>query len=436
MPHSRPTIDSRRRSRLLHSLTTHHFRVKMHGMAAALATAITVGLSGLATYSGSAEADTSSNVVAYGHVLDAGNPVTGANVVAFAWPKSSTLANLADGAEVPLLKLGSVSTDSTGQFTIPADPATVPARYFETDGNLSVEITASDPTRQIQWNYSVQHLATAAAPAGYWALASSSNPTAAAPGPEVELDLGGGTASDAGNEPATWVDDNGSPLSPSLQSQAVETGVGSAQSDTAMEGPPICYYIAGDWHHGLPEHFANVYNYTGAKGTVEQNLNITHTLGVGASSNGYFTDTKVDGTASIVVDNGTGAGASQSGILNKSIWDRMNYRDFHSTCPFAQPAQRRPVSAFDFLTVDLFRSVIHQYYRNCGSHGAGGSWYTTTAHQVTFAFGTDIGPISVSAQSGFGQGTKLGFSFSHSSDVCGNSPNGPLSSPQVDAEIN
>lgn len=394
------------------------------------AAVLTVTLGGWAEPTSANSAPPGADAIAYGHVLDNGQGVANANVSAYVWPNGPTLAAKVVGTQLQTLRVGRALTDSNGEFEIDVNPTTIAAQYQEGDGSVAVQLVAQDATRRMEWNYSVQHVPALNGAQGSWILSSTTTEATGAPTPDALLDLGSATAWDTGNDPAAWVDETGNAVGASGRSSAAQTVVAGAGP---IDGPPQCYYMARAWHNGRPEHFMNMFAWSGARGEVRQWNSITHTLGIGLSVDGEFNDLKAGGTASLTFHNEGGGDVSQGGLLNTSVFNRVNYRDFVSTCSWGQPAQRRPVSVYDFLDTSLFRNITHTYWYNCGSHRAGAIWSTLSAHEVTYEHGMNIIGFNVSSQSGFGAGTKISFHFSRFGYVCGPSPQGPLQSNEVEA---
>jgi hypothetical protein len=263
----------------------------------------------------------------------------------------------------------------------------------------------------------------------------------------VRLDLAESTAWDLADDPAGWVTKAGHAVGAARRDTAasVFTGRRSHQVDaakasvlkaarasgdvlTAQVGPPAvvpCVVMWGKWHRNRPEHFLDVYGWSGATGTVTEDQGVDHTLGVGASSDG-FAHIKAAGTRTVSMQ----ASASQDRVANASVWNRVNYRDLIFSCG---PDQRRPVSHYDLLSNDWTRLSHVNHNASCSIKYPGASFTTKRAKNVTYSTGVDIGPANVSAQSGYGHGMELKFSFTKKSRLCGNSKDGLVQSSSLDA---
>jgi hypothetical protein len=357
-------------------------------------------------------------VVASGTVQDNGAAMAGATVTAVIWPNAATLDALPDGAEVPTLTVGSTQTASNGTYVI-HDPSVIGASYKEADGATSVEtdVTTADG-RTMTWDDSITFSATSGGyvlPAGGGLTASSSN---------SQLDFGTGLAYDAA-DPGTTYD---------AGSGTVQDAVDASDPDI---GTCIPFWVATSHRLNMqPEHFMNVDAWSGAPGTAEQSENASHTLGVGVSADGKFDDIKVGGKMSLSLNDGTGGGDTAANLVNEAVYNAVNLRDFDYECAgHVFKGERKTVSVGDFLDRDFFHSISHTYYySSCSKKGVGDHAFTSSAHQVTYGGGLDIGPINVSAQSGFSSATKITFVFNKVGYFCGSSNLGPLQSAQVSTQ--
>jgi hypothetical protein len=94
---------------------------------------------------------------------------------------------------------------------------------------------------------------------------------------------------------------------------------------------------------------------------------------------------------------------------------------------------RQPTSYYDLLTSD-FTNTGTVRFKNCAAHPAGTKWSTGNAKNVSYAAGVDIGPISLSAQSGYQSSQDIEYNFTQSGWICGTSASGPGHSKQVDSQ--
>ena len=99
-----------------------------------------------------------------------------------------------------------------------------------------------------------------------------------------------------------------------------------------------------------------------------------------------------------------GKSAFQSSVINASVANRVNYREQFVMC---YPGSKwKQYSMYDWFTD--FAQVAHVNTGNdCGAKAAGSTWDTESATSSTISNGVDIGPISLSAQSGYGASQDL-----------------------------
>lgn len=128
------------------------------------------------------------NAIAYGTVSRGGTPVSGADVVAFAWP---TVANLAAGTEdtsVGETPVGYAVTDSSGGFEIDANPSLVPAGYMDTEGRVLIQLEIADDTTEMGWFYTARFQNPTPSTPNLW-NAEPTTSTAVPSGPDIVADL-------------------------------------------------------------------------------------------------------------------------------------------------------------------------------------------------------------------------------------------------------
>jgi hypothetical protein len=116
----------------------------------------------------------------------------------------------------------------------------------------------------------------------------------------------------------------------------------------------------------------------------------------------------------------------------RTIYNRVNYRDYYWNCPHAH-TQRQPYSFYDLLTRDG-KQVSISWQFHCGTHAAGTTWTTASATSATVGGGVTLPVISVSAQAGFGHSVELDYHFDKAGEICGNSKAGPISSSLLEAD--
>lgn len=250
------------------------------------------------------------------------------------------------------------------------------------------------------------------------------------------LDLGAGTAYDASNNPAQWLGSNGQRLSPAAATAAEQTATipmtatSSATSRPDRASQPAddgCYPWVADytWHRDRPEHFLNVYNWSGALAEVRVGTSSENTLGIELEGAGH--GWHGSGSASLSFD--SSYGAANYDVLNHSEYNTVNAREFSNYCGLNE---FRPTGYYDLLPAIGSTVTHHYFYASCSPHKAGSSWWAGDEKNATWSTGFGAGPVSVSAQSGYGTSAHYGFDIKRLSRVCGDNANGPLHPPSVE----
>ena len=378
--------------------------------------------------------------IAQGAVLDNGEPQR-ADVVAIAWPNQEFLEGLRDGDAVPMYVIGRSTTDASGRFAISSRPVAVPRQFRGEGGRVDVELAIAYDDREIRYGY------TATPASDRWATASVAGRPA-----EVRVDFGRATAFEAGNDPAGWVDANGrpagspgrpalwstrvAPLSedvqqllsiplPTLRAQRLSSSVAPANS-ARVDGEVLraipCFTYAAQKHYGRPESFLRALGWAGAKATVYQNDGNDHTLGIGFRSSGG--EWGASGTKTISL----AASAERGGVVDAWAWNKINYRDYINSC--AHTVQRRPYSVHSLLV--KWTRAYHPVFKACARY-TGGTYTKYRGTNTTYSSGTDIGPISVSAQSGWDRDTEIKWTVTRATRLCGSQRAGWVTSREAEA---
>lgn len=415
----------------------------------------------------SAAPNPSGSVVATGVVDHNGTPEAGVTVTAFAEPSPEAL-DAAGATGVRMLPLGQATTDPAGSFDVYADLSTAPAAYRNNDGGMDILVLATDATGQLSWNYTLYPKAgnvpagSPVAPASTAEISATGLTATGELAPKLSMDLGSGVVNMVGNDPATWLDEQGTPLgalAPSVVRTPVlapQTGLTSYATSYLSAGPAVqsamltettstlggvapaaitpayagigcgMTYWTSLWKYGVREHYLNAYSFSGAKVTLEEGVSgsWSATLGVVAESS------KGTLSGSGTVGKTWGGHVSQSGIVDASISNRINYRAQMTSC---FPGRKwLPYSVADLIT-DITYAPHVNYSASCYARVPGATWTTESARNATWSSGVSFPGISVSAQSGYGTSQKMSFNFTSNGRICGNNAQGPVSSSQVSA---
>jgi hypothetical protein len=230
-------------------------------------------------------------------------------------------------------------------------------------------------------------------------------------------------------------------VSPRGRLPAAATSYTARAADAAFElpdsmswfDPAACSTTWGRWYYPH-EKFMRVQNWRGAPATVTQGRSSTHTLGVGVafSTPGAPTTWRAAGTLSVsrnIVE-------SIPNIVQKWIWNKVNYRDEIMRCTdgrghVATYTNRRPMGINTAFSRETALGPATTYTAHCIRRAAGYSMVKDTARNLSVTAGVDIGPLSVSAQSGWDNGTSYRVKATRRSWLCWNSAQGPDASHTV-----
>jgi hypothetical protein len=359
-------------------------------------------------------------VLTSGTVTNGGRPVAHATVAVFAAPTSAALVAAGERGR-RLLPLGSASTSSAGRFTVTGSLDRLPDSYRGPAG-VDLQIVVSDTTHSVTW---VRTLT------GSQAGRSE----------RLDVDLARGVVA-GGSGPAGLVAVADPPtgllayareyLAADAASRtrllgAVRPLTADASSRPGVPDPAGCglvYWLAS-MKTNVQEHYVNVYSFSGAPVTLTEGVSnaSTQTLGVAVQSSGG--SLSLGGTQSITFS----VEASQSGLWDEAVSNRVNYRQQGVTCQTM--TYWRPYSLYDFIT-DL-SPLPHANFAYCQYHASGYSFATSSATNVTYSAGVTLPGLSLSAQSGYGTSQRLTYSFHTAGYLCGNAQSGPASSSQVSA---
>jgi hypothetical protein len=273
-------------------------------------------------------------------------------------------------------RMGSVEVGADGRYEIRLSPASLPGHLVYRGHQVDLFLVAETGLRQLTHATSID--------------LRQPEPTVA------DFRFGGGASVVARAPDGT-----------STRSAMQPLTVPRASSLTRMD-PVGCGTIRGDKHR-LHERFMKVENWRGAPAVVTQGRASTHTLGVGVGSS--FSGSPVKWHAAGTETVSRSIQESQSGIVQKWVWNLVNYQDSHTRCSDGRGHTTRYVTrspigintAFSRFTVAGSRPLLTQH---CQRRKRGYDMTKNTARNETVAGGVDIGPINVSAQSGWNEGTK------------------------------
>jgi hypothetical protein len=377
-----------------------------------------------------ASASSASAATSYGDVIASG-VITNAHgqvdrsgeVYVFAVPDQSELISQRAGETLPLTLVGYARTSAHGQYAVDARSASL----MKTNGQygyVNLQVIAVSGGKTAVADYSVM-------PAGAaWRVEGGSNSV-----PSLSFNFATRVATLPPVAAAVGVVASKIPITPAPLTAAFErvrkaTDFASASMPATPNTP--CGVAVVWTYRDRPEHFNTTETIGGnipetiIEGT---NSSTTHTLGVAFSASVKKVKWSADGTGSIT-DSSTHS-VSITYSVPHTIYNRVNYHEYWYNC--WNDLELRAYSFWDLLTNDG-RQVSITWQWHCGHHPAGADWSTGSAKSATIGGGMSIGPVSVSAQAGFGSSVELDFHFNKAGEICGNSPDGPFSSSILEAD--
>jgi hypothetical protein len=349
--------------------------------------------------------------------------------------------------------VGADVTNEAGAFDISVASTSLPTWVKDREHgfvNLVLNAVAGDRTLTYAFSRSTD------TGGGTW---MSPSVTAASTAPEstmLHLDMGAETAWDEADDPSEWTTGadgstgstsrqamrfRGAAVAPTTAAQRRIVGaLGRAmdvhgvdrtdsmrRDELAVAEIPQCwqYYEGDDLNN--PERFLNLHGVQGIPETATQSATATHTLGVGVYTSGGGWGQS--GTQSIA--RSASGSASTTRNTSYSLYNRVNYRIYRYTCA---GTHRKPWNFYDVVTDDG-AYVLYVRFTYCGRNAAGDNWDSGSATNITWGNGVDLGPVKVSAQSGYSSSLNVHFHFNRDGYVCGSDREGPLQSSQVGAAV-
>lgn len=354
----------------------------------------------------SATEDVAGEIAVSGRILVDGQPTRAGEVMLLAWPNAAVLGAAAEGASIKLETVYTGQVASNGSFAATIDPSLLPASYRESDGMVGLQIFVTDGSRSAKWLLSVQHQGSRG-----WRRAGGD--PAMAPPAALTFDLG---------------------AAPSVTDQdQVTSSIASAPMPKSgtMGFPPYCdTWNAGAWHYGIIEYFSRLHGSANAPARIVQSVGAGHTLGVGAAANYNGVGMKFGGTVGRVSGIGVdGAGKAAS----YRVYNSVNYRDFYVLDCGDYLIQRMPM-AITALNVQYKLIPTPTWAGGCFPYSPGHTVTKETGTNSTMSLGVDIGPINVSAQSGWTTRIETKWYIVNTEHICGSGPEGIGQSPEARAK--
>ena len=351
-------------------------------------------------------------VLVSGTVARDGAPVPSADVVVVISASAKEGTTAKRRARASTFPVVTAHTDTSGSFVVRLDASRVPQRFFGPHGDARVVIVAADSAHQLAW------MLTAVRHGHGWSSAgglAAGDPTPA----RLRFDLGTRPFAGEAHDPATsWLDAR------TGQMQAAATAPRaylSARSPMLTTAGGCGAQAWGTTYKNRTEKYRADWSWQGADWTVSQEVGESQTLGVGFTANGVAWSQ--NGTAGLTTSSGAFgsiAHASDNWVLNG-----INYRDLIVSCA---GTFREPISVYALFTG--FAYAGHPSYGNCVTQ-VSGSYGRSSGTAITYGSAVNIGPISVTSQSGFSTSSRIAWTVTGLTDVCG-SNNGWTSAASIE----
>jgi hypothetical protein len=350
---------------------------------------------------------------------------------------------LEDGERVNTKVVGREKADSAGRFAVSLDPATLGSEHRRSDGGVQLELVVADAVDEVFWDFTA---AVSTRVGSAWGndridqrdLAGRS---ALNLGPaHVSIDVGERPeVRELGDEPETWVDDNGERLTLSSAAQrataAKETRRALFDEDVAGAGDvtPLGqgWCATSAYKNGLTEGFIRTIGVINAKNWVDQGTSSSHTLGVGyKSGSGSWSQSGTEKKS-------TGATSSDHRGYNATIRNKVNYRRYVGCDGLPLNAERwRPSSIHSLGSSGIIHSTRPAWNKpaNCTTYSQGNKTKSQGTN-VTFSSGISFSPISLSAKSSYSSNTKQRWVVTGRFQLCGSTSSGWAGAPQAGAFV-
>ncbi len=383
-------------------------------------------------------------VVVTGTVTNGGAPVPGALVRLTAWPKVSVLAAAHAGVAVSLLQAGSAVTGADGAYALTLDPASVPPEYVDDVGDINLTLRAETASYEMQWTFGVVQDNTSVTTAGVASALRAAGSRSSAPLhgkwigvgeardalPHLDLELGAHPSVRDANASGAWVKRATGRAKVTSTQRAADRALVKRMTRGVLAAPAsatVCTSVPGAFHNNLSEFFAHAYGWSGAKPEVTETVSSTHSLGIGLQvGSGAW---QVSGDESVQTH--TDAGGDLTYPSSTAVFNRVNYRDYSTSCGGLVQHTKVAVSFYDLLNESDQENITPPRW-SCDTYHTSGLWHKSTGKNTRFAGVIDIGPINVDAQAGWTTNTELSWTITSKSWMCGSTTSGWASSPEAE----
>lgn len=346
-------------------------------------------------------------------------------------PTFKEITKYAPGQSVPRIYSAYQAVDSSGNFELRIDRSTLPQKYMAQDGQVDVELTASDGSSDIIWFTSLR--APTKRGAHFAALASDDGSVAT-----VTVDFGKSTVNDGSLTPESLVSSDGvTPASaPDLEAvggtamsahsgpafNAAQASLSDAPSGssraTAAVPAEICQGSWGSTYQNSSERWANIYGVLAPWNVTLSNGN-SHTLGI-AYKGGQ------SGTLTISASTSSSTTAAQA-----TLYNTVQYRPWYDSC---YPNEWwKPYAVVTLMSSYSQIAIVNYPY--CTAVAANVTYTKNTSSNLTFSGGVSIKGVGLTAKSGWDSAVRMSMAPTRNGYVCGNSSVGWSGSSNVSNQV-
>ncbi|MEU9891056.1 hypothetical protein [Sphaerisporangium sp. NPDC051011] len=219
----------------------------------------------------------------------------------------------------------------------------------------------------------------------------------------------------------------------SFVDQAVQAGTITAAQMSAGLVPAAAKKVPCGWFlkerfPGREEQYMGFHNWLEAKGILTQKSGADHTLGIAAKASSASSEWTPSGNATLSVS------SAQEDVITRIVdaWaiGTVNYARYENICGYGQ--RIKPASLGD--PIKKFVRANHPVLSGACIERYNGSQLTMTqSKNITISAGVEVSGISLSAQSGYTNESKLTLDFKAGTKICGSSSSGVNRSARIEA---
>lgn len=357
-----------------------------------------------------------------GSLTVAGKPAAGAVVRVTLNPVTPS-GGVKPGTPINVRDLPPVTTDSHGDFRVPLPDRAELTGFVDEWGLIDTSTTFSDASRLVGTR---QSLTLTRSDSGRVGLVRRSTTTFVPQAARMDVDLSSGQVIKRVGEKRSF---KVAPVRVAAQDRrAWQARDAQSRGQSSRHACRIRY---GQKYNGVYERFGYVNNWVGAKATVTQGSGTTHELGVGVQPIGQTYKPFAGRTHEVK----TRDSASQAGVVDQWMWNRVNYQNwiYRGLCPWpGEHFESVPDGIHSLLVPAPKKFAIPQVsYAGCNRQDPGFTYTKDTASNMTVDRGVNVGILSVSAKSGWNSDTSWTIQLTKPSRQCYSNDRGVIHSRYV-----